>query len=218
MRDVKEAFGKRLKEIRKNKDLTQEALAEKLELSPRQLIRIEKGENFPSAKNIEKISLVLGVSLDNLFNFDSSNEVMALSDDINQIKPHLKIVKKGEFVIAESLSSKINFTNKPLKVSEFKKELFSLCESINNPIIIDIFENKKRMGIKKYYPNNTIEELLSYNDILKMDNYNYISKKIKKFSSDLNKLNYLKLAVDSIDNQKALEKLSIIIQGMKLMY
>lgn len=218
MKDVKEAFGKRLKEIRKNKDMTQEALAEKLELSPRQLIRIEKGENFPSAKTVEKISLILGISLDNLFNFHSNNETITLSDDINQINPHLKVVRKGEFVIVKSLSHQIGFTNRPLKVSEFKKELFSLCKSLNNPVIIDIFDNKKRIGIKKYYPDNTVEELLSYNDILKMDNYNYILKKIKKISYDLNKLNYLKLAVDSIDNQKALEKLSIVIQGMKLMH
>lgn len=70
MSGVKNAFGKKLKEIRKNRKYTQEQLAEKLDLSSRQLIRIENGQNFPSVDTLEKIIHVLNIKIKDLFNFD----------------------------------------------------------------------------------------------------------------------------------------------------
>lgn len=70
MADLKKAFGKRLKEIRKDRKYTQEQLAEKFDLSSRQLIRIENGQNFPSIETLEKIIKVLNIKIKDLFNFN----------------------------------------------------------------------------------------------------------------------------------------------------
>lgn len=70
MPDIKKAFGKKLKEIRKGRKYTQQQFAEKLDLSSRQLIRIENGQNFPSADTLEKIIHVLNIKIKDLFNFD----------------------------------------------------------------------------------------------------------------------------------------------------
>ena len=48
--NLKEGFGQKLKELRKSKGYTQEKLAEKLDITPRQLTRIETGDNFPSVE------------------------------------------------------------------------------------------------------------------------------------------------------------------------
>lgn len=72
MNNLKEKLGTRLKELRKNKGYTQEHLAEMLDLSTRQLIRIENGHNFPSVEMIEKILQIFNIELKSLFDFKKS--------------------------------------------------------------------------------------------------------------------------------------------------
>ena len=69
MKNIKEAFGSNLREIRKSKNLTIESLSEKLEITPRQLAKIESGETFLTSETLCKISVVLDVSLKVLFGF-----------------------------------------------------------------------------------------------------------------------------------------------------
>ena len=59
MFDLRSAFGTNLKLIRKSKNITQEKLAEMIDIHPRQLSKIETGEHFPSYKTIEKICISL---------------------------------------------------------------------------------------------------------------------------------------------------------------
>ena len=68
--NIKLKFGKRLKELRKKKGLSQELLAEYIGIESRNLSKIETGITFPSIKNLEKIISVLGCKDSDLFNFD----------------------------------------------------------------------------------------------------------------------------------------------------
>lgn len=63
-------FGRRLKKLRKDRQLTQENLAELTGLSVEFLSYIERGIHAPSFKTLEKLSEVLEVSFSELFNFD----------------------------------------------------------------------------------------------------------------------------------------------------
>lgn len=63
-------FGKRLKELRKAKHLNQEAFAELINISPRNLSKIETGQTFPSSENLEKIITVLDCNAYELFQFE----------------------------------------------------------------------------------------------------------------------------------------------------
>lgn len=63
-------LGKRIKEIRKSLNLTQEQLAEKIKIEPNNLSRIENGKNFPTPENLSKIALALEVELRDLFTYN----------------------------------------------------------------------------------------------------------------------------------------------------
>src|SRR5574344_1275894 len=66
----KRLFGQRLKEIRKNKNLTQEQLAEMIEKDDKHISALERGIHFPSFDTLEKLSKALDVQLHELFFFE----------------------------------------------------------------------------------------------------------------------------------------------------
>ena len=67
MRSIKAIFGANIKKFRKKQHLTQELLAEKLEITQKHLSTIETGANFVSADLLEKITRQLHVSASALF-------------------------------------------------------------------------------------------------------------------------------------------------------
>ncbi len=73
MTSLKEKFGKRLKEIRKSKSLTQEQVAEYVGIEPVNISKIECGMHFPQPDKIEKMAAVLNVEIKELFNFEHFN-------------------------------------------------------------------------------------------------------------------------------------------------
>ena len=73
MKNLKESVGQRIKILRKRKHLTQEKLAELIDICPRQVSRLECGGNFPSFTTLEKLSEVLQVKTIEFFNFDDIN-------------------------------------------------------------------------------------------------------------------------------------------------
>lgn len=60
-------FGKRLKALRVERDLTQLELAEVLDMSPNFVGMIERGERNTTVENVFKISRALNVKPDALF-------------------------------------------------------------------------------------------------------------------------------------------------------
>lgn len=78
MADTKKLIGARIKELRKQAALTQEQLAEKVELDARHLSRLEGGQHFPSLDSLERISKVLKVPLVEFFQFPSDETTEAL--------------------------------------------------------------------------------------------------------------------------------------------
>ncbi len=72
--NMKKMFGKRLRELRTAKMLTQETVAELINIKPENYSRIENGLSFPKPENIMKISKVLGVEVAELFQFSHLND------------------------------------------------------------------------------------------------------------------------------------------------
>ncbi len=68
-RELRVLFGKRLKQIRLEKGLTQEQLAEDTSVSTDMIGNIERGVNAPSFKTLAKLTLALNVKLNDLFTF-----------------------------------------------------------------------------------------------------------------------------------------------------
>lgn len=77
--DNKKKLGKRIKELRKRKGLTQEQVAVLIEMEQNTISVIESGRNFPTLVTLEKIADILDVELSDFFNYE-------YFDDISYIK------------------------------------------------------------------------------------------------------------------------------------
>ena len=71
MKHLKTHFGKRLRDLRKQKGMTQEQLAEEALVSVDFLSLIERGINAPSFDTLEKLARALDVPVKHFFEFDS---------------------------------------------------------------------------------------------------------------------------------------------------
>ena len=69
MDELKQKFGKRLRFVRRQKDLTQEQLAELVGLSVEFISNIERGINAPSFNTLEKLEQVLHTPVSEMFTF-----------------------------------------------------------------------------------------------------------------------------------------------------
>ncbi len=69
MSTLRNRFGKRLRYIRRHKDLTQEQLAEAVGISIEFLSNLERGVNAPSFETLEKLATVLEVQVQAFFEF-----------------------------------------------------------------------------------------------------------------------------------------------------
>ena len=76
------AFGQKMREARKNKELTQQELSELSQVSVKQIANIEKGKMNPSYLILRALAKVLHISLDTLINPDISLE----DEGTNQMK------------------------------------------------------------------------------------------------------------------------------------
>ena len=61
---INNTFGTRLKELRKSKGLTQQALAEKANIDDKHLCRIENGKYFPTHTTLNKLLNALDLTLE----------------------------------------------------------------------------------------------------------------------------------------------------------
>jgi len=63
----KKIVGKKIREIRIEKGLSQEELSEKIDISPRHMCTIENGNSLPSLETFIKITQVLDIDINNFF-------------------------------------------------------------------------------------------------------------------------------------------------------
>lgn len=69
MQTAKKLLGLRIREVRKTRQLSQEKLAEKVGVDPKQISRIEGGKSAPSLDTLEAIAKHLQVEMKDLFDF-----------------------------------------------------------------------------------------------------------------------------------------------------
>ena len=91
MEKVLKKLANRIKELRKISNLSQEKLAEKADLHPTFIGKIERAEINPSVVCLNKIAKALKVSLSDLLSFpDDSGIVDAKIEDIDNLIRFLK--------------------------------------------------------------------------------------------------------------------------------
>ncbi len=109
MAKLQENFGKRLKQLRKAKKLTQEKIAKKAKMDWKYYGMIERGELNSTLETIEKLAKAFGVEAYQLFVFSSdgeNTETKILEKEFNHIfssadeKVKRKILKMAQLVLS----------------------------------------------------------------------------------------------------------------------
>ena len=86
-------FNEKLQELRKNKGLTQEELAEALYVSRTAISKWESGRGYPSIDSLKEIAKYFSVTIDELL---SSDEVLSIAEEDNKQKEtHLRSLVFG---------------------------------------------------------------------------------------------------------------------------
>lgn len=85
MKSTKMLLGARIKELRKRAEMSQEQLAEKIDVDPKHLSRIEVGRGYPSLDALENIASVLNVELKELFEFQHLDSADSVSNAIDSL-------------------------------------------------------------------------------------------------------------------------------------
>lgn len=88
--DIKKELGEKIKRLRNKKGLTQEQLAEKIDISSRNLSKIELGLSFVKAETLERILESLDVTTEEMFANDHIKSSEELRDGIEQYLNKLK--------------------------------------------------------------------------------------------------------------------------------
>lgn len=83
--DTKKLLGRRIKELIKQKNISQEKLAELIGVEPTTLSNIVTGRNYPLMSTLEKILKVLNVEFADVFKFDHLNNNEDLQTAIEKL-------------------------------------------------------------------------------------------------------------------------------------
>ena len=118
--DNKKLLGKRIKEIRKFKGLTQEQLSEMIDIETSSLSGIESGRFYPSLHVLEKIAAVLEVELIEFFKFSSVNLPENIDEEIiNIIEKQDKNNKRLIYKLLNAAFMTISWKKKYLMILSF---------------------------------------------------------------------------------------------------
>ncbi len=94
MSNIKRLIGNRIKELRKNKKLTQDELAEMVGIEPRNILKIENAQTFPRAATLDKIIEALEISYEYFFQFSHiQNEERLLEKIVDKLKKDSNLTK-----------------------------------------------------------------------------------------------------------------------------
>ena len=83
--EIKELIGKRIKELRKKRGLSQEQLSEKAEITPNYLSRVERGTENPTLDMFMKLANALEVEMWEMFDFGHRGSRRDLKSILNKI-------------------------------------------------------------------------------------------------------------------------------------
>ena len=91
MEEIIFQIGNKIKEIRKKRGLTQAELAEKINVDPKYISRLETGNSTPSIPTIAKISETLDVEMFNFFIVETDKKKNQLIELISSKLPKANI-------------------------------------------------------------------------------------------------------------------------------
>ncbi|HDH12893.1 MAG TPA: XRE family transcriptional regulator [Nitrospirae bacterium] len=105
---VEKQIGIQIARIRKEHEITQEQLAELVDVAPETISRIERGTSIPSLKTLEKISAALHISLKDLFDFKYRQKPLpAIEKESMKLLTFLKAKKADDIKMSHRILKSI---------------------------------------------------------------------------------------------------------------
>ncbi len=160
-------FNENLKYLRKKEGLTQEELAEKLNVSRQSVTKWESGQSLPDIEKVKEISYLFSVSVDCLIGDVESKTTSKIKKKIDDIGWYIFGIVALSIVVIMSISSFLS--------NVFQNEDITITATIVMVIISGI---TLIAMLKKYLKNNT-EVILNMKDNkeAKRERLRYIAKK-----------------------------------------
>lgn len=210
MDEIKKYFGINLKRLRVSKKLTQEKLAEYIDVNQRQLTRIETGRSFPSFNTLDKICCTLDVDPTCLFDFSEYREVAKTGTDNVRY-----IAKRNNNVILlnEYKDNKTSTEAKSFQITS-EESMIGMAKRLNKFITVDYFDENGYLKSIVYNPDGSFKVLENENknEIILND----IKNEIEAIKASAKKLKFISLALNALEDRNSAEKLQNIIEGMLL--
>ena len=91
--ELQRKLGQKIKKLRKVVGMSQEMLAEKINIDITSLSKIETGRNYPQPETLCKISNAVGVELNQLFLFE---ENLSAKDYVEAIYKNIDFIKNND--------------------------------------------------------------------------------------------------------------------------
>ena len=79
-------FGNRIKSLRLSRSMTQDQLAQKLGVSPQAVSKWEKGTNMPDIQMLPDLSVIFGVTIDDLFAMTDERRMERIENMIYDVR------------------------------------------------------------------------------------------------------------------------------------
>lgn len=207
--NFKEAFGKNLKQIRKSKNITQEALAEMIGIHPRQVSKIETGEHFPNSTTLENICISLSISPRELFNFNLQ-EIIAETGTGD--KYTYKAVIEGNVVYLDNNNFRKQKVEKINSTNDIDTKMINMAKKTQKPITVQYYNDNENYKSIEYYPDGSYKILKDD----KTSQFDILINEIGQIIKNKGMFDYFNLAAKALENNNDLEKLEFLLSGIKM--
>ena len=220
-------FNEKLKILRKGNNLTQEELAEKLNVSRQAITKWESSDGTPDVENLKQISILFNTTIDELIKEDKvvASEIKEQYSYIEELEiDHIKhfdihICKIYELNIMPNSEEKVKIellSNEQENLENVFKVKF---DNLYNRLDIDIKEKEqiKDVSINIYLPQKYIDEI-ELNSKIKELNISDLDFRKLEYDGDLKYLNVKKskgrivLNTSKCDIEASYDKLDGILE------
>ena len=135
-------FKDNLISLRKLNNLSQEELAEKLNISRQTLSKYETGESLPDIEKCKIIAEIFGVSLDDLVNYESEEPGLGVPPKGKHIFGMVKVGDKGQIVIPKDARDMFGLEpgDQLVLLADRKKGIALQTTDKLNPMMRRVFE------------------------------------------------------------------------------
>ena len=194
-------FNEKLKMLRKESNLTQEELAEKLNVSRQAITKWESGDGTPDIENLKQISILFNTTIDELVKEDKTVKVETIKKysyieelEIDHTKHFdINICKIYELNLMSNAKEKVKVELLSNEEENLKESYKIKFDDLYNKLDIDI-KNKKQVQditINLYLPEKYIDEI-ELNSKIKTLNISNLELNKLEYDGDLKYLNVRK--------------------------